>query len=756
MFATSSTRRAAAGAASRVTRPPSGDGEAVSDHEPDTPTPAEIIPPLGEQELEALREVGRHWNAVVEPRVDRLRALPVDPSLKRAADGARAGRFSKFAELAPFEPEEEDEVEATAAATKPVSQLGRLVEAVERVVIGPPLRSSAVAHERMRKLVALPVLGSDLFASVAYGPESMLAVLVLAGTSGLRVSLPLAGVLVLLMLAVGASYRQTLTAYPSGAGSYTVAGDNLGERAGVTAAVGLLADYILNVAVSVATGIAAITSAIPSLRPYTVVLGLGMIALLLAGNLRGVREAGNLFAAPTYVFLFAMALLICVGLAQEAGRGFAATPPPPIKPVEGLTVLLVLRAFASGSTSMTGIEAVANAVPAFKPPEWKNARTTMTWMIGILVTIFVGLMLLIHLDGIAWNPNQTLLSQLAHRSFGNGVLYGFIQAATAVMLLFAANTSYNGFPRLLYFMARSEHAPRPFLQMGDRLAFSNGIVVLTIASAAIFAGFNGSLQALIPLFAVGVFVAVTLSQAGMVVHWWRNRGPHWHRSIAINGFGATLTAIVVAVAAVTKFTSGAWVVVVGIPLLVWLCLRVRTHYRLVHDALAVQPLADAVAQPRGAAAEQSGYVPAPASGERQESPEHIQHLMLVAVERLDLANLRALAYAASLEQPLLALHLSPSEEEAERFRNEWETWAVPLRLEIVVSPYRALVAPLAHYVDALQAQRPELTMTVILAELVVSRPWHRLLHSQVAPRLRLALRTRPNIVITTIPFHLPA
>jgi amino acid transporter len=623
-------------------------------------------------------------------------------------------------------------------------------------VIGPPLRSSAIVQERMRKLVALPVLGSDLFASVAYGPESMLAILVLAGTTGLAVSLPLAGVLVLLMLAVGASYRQTIAAYPSGAGSYIVAGDNLGERAGVTAAVGLLADYILNVAVSVATGIAAITSAVPSLTPYTVELGLGMIAILLAGNLRGVREAGNLFAAPTYVFLFAMTLLICVGFAHAADRGFAATPPPPVKPVEGLTVLLVLRAFASGSTSMTGIEAVANAVPAFKPPEWKNARTTMTWMIGILITIFVGLMLLIHLDGIAWKPNETLLSQLAHRNVGNGVVYGFIQAATAVMLLFAANTSYNGFPRLLYFMARSEHAPRVFLQMGDRLAFSNGIVVLTLAATAIFVGFNGNLQALIPLFAVGVFLAVTLSQAGMVVHWWRDRGEHWRRSLAINGFGAALTAVVVVVAAVTKFTEGAWVVVLGIPLLVWLCLRVRAHYRTVHDALVLQPLPEAVAPTDGGAASLDGYAAAPATGERQESPAQMRHLMLVPVERLDLANLRALAYAASLDQPLLAVHLSPDDEEAERFRREWETWAVPLRLEIVVSPYRAIVAPLAHYIELLQVQRPDVTTTVILAELVVKRPWHRLLHSQMAPRLRVALQVERNVVITTVPFHLPS
>jgi hypothetical protein len=425
-------------------------------------------------------------------------------------------------------------------------------------------------------------------------------------------------------------------------------------------------------------------------------------------------------------------------------------------PVEGLTVLLVLRAFASGSTSMTGIEAVANAVPAFQPPEWKNARTTMTWMIGILVTTFVGLMLLIHLDGLVWRPNETLLSQLAHRTFGHGALYAFVQAATVLMLLFAANTSYNGFPRLLYYMARSEHAPRVFLQMGDRLAFSNGIVALTVAAAAIFVSFQGNLQSLIPLFAIGVFVAVTLSQAGMVVHWRRTRVRHWRRNLVVNGFGASLTAVVVVVAAVTKFTEGAWVVVVGIPILVLLCLRVSGHYRSVHETLRVKPLAPPGERRARGAARDGARRRTGTTGEQQESPEQIQHLMLVAVERLDLANLRALAYAASLDQPLLAVHLSPDEEEAERFRHEWATWDVPLRFEVIVSPYRALVAPLAHYVEVLQAQRPDLTTTVILAELVVRRPWHRLLHSNLALRLRLALRAEPRVVITTVPFHLPA
>jgi amino acid transporter len=718
------------------------------------PTPSAVIQPLDEQDLKALQQVGRHWNQALGPSLERLQALPVDPNLTRAPDAPRARGFSRFAPVVMFRPERPDELETTPAAIEPVSRVGRLLTGAKRVVIGPPLRSSAIVQERLRKLVALPVLASDLFASVAYGPESMLAILVVAGTSGLALSLPLAGVLVVLMLVVGVSYMQTISAYPTGAGSYIVAGDNLGERAGLTAAVGLLADYVLNVAVSVATGIAAITSAIPSLRPYTVVLGLGMIGLLLAGNLRGVREAGKLFAAPTYIFLFAMGLLICAGFAQAAGRGFAATPPPPIEPVEGLTLLLVLRAFASGSTSMTGIEAVANAVPSFEPPEAKNARTTMAWMIGILVTIFAGQMVLLHLDGIAWSPRETLLSQLAHTTFGNGVLYGFIQAATALMLLFAANTSYNAFPRLLYYMARSEHAPRSFLQLGDRLAFSNGIVLLTVASAAVFAGFHGNLHALIPLFAVGVFLAVTLSQAGMVVHWWRNGGRHWRRNLAVNGAGALLTAIVVVVAGAGKFTEGAWVVVVGIPLLIWLCLRIRAHYRSVHDALLLRPLPDEISQRNGAAA-QDERIAAPTSRERQESPEQFEHLMLVPVERLDLANLRALAYAASLDQPLLAVHLSPDEEEAERFRDQWEAWAVPLRLELVHSPYRALVAPLAHYIEMLQAQRPEVTTTVVLAELVARRPWHRLLHGRLAPALRRALRAQPNIVITTVPVHVP-
>lgn len=711
-----------------------------------------MLPQPTKRELEVLRHVGQHWKSVAGDSLERLRELPVDPGLKRFPDAAGPTRYSRFVPVEMVTPQPGDELEATVAAAQPETRAGRLLTALRRVVLGPPLRSSAVAHERMRKLVAMPVLSSDLLSSVAYGPEAMLRVLILAGTGALWLSLPLGGALVVLMIAVGASYRQTIAAYPSGAGSYIVATDNLGEIPGLAAGVGLMADYVMTVAVSIAAGIAAVTSAIPALRSSSVPTGLGVIALLLAGNLRGVRQAGYLFAAPTYAFLAAIFALIGVGLVDAAGNGFTVAHPHPTKAVEGLTLLLVLRAFSSGASSMTGIEAVSNAIPAFEPPEAKNARTTLTIMLGLLVVTFAGLLVVIHLHGIVPAGSETVLSQLAHKDFGGGPLYGYVQAATALILLFAANTAYNDFPRLLYYMARNDHAPRMFLRMGDRLAFSNGIIALTVLAAIVFIAFHGNTESLIPLYAVGVFLALTLSQTGMVLHWWRERGRHWRKSLAINATGAVLCALVLAIAAVTKFTSGAWVTVVGIPLLIWLCLRVRNHYDLVRKALALDlPPAGVTGNwlippseaPHGAA-----------PGEWQESPEQVRHLIVVPIATLHRASLRALAYAASLEKPMLVVHLSPDDEEAERFERQWEAFGVPLRLEILLSPYRALVPPLSHYIEALHSEDPGLTITVILPELVVRRHWQRLLHSQVAARLKRALRARPGIVITSIPFHL--
>ena len=645
-------------------------------------------------------------------------------------------------------------VEATSAAEAPSSLLGRVGYYLKRIVLGTPLMSTAIVHERMRKLVALAVLSADALSSVAYGPEAMLAILVLGSSAALSYTLPLAAVIAILMLTVGLSYRQTIRAYPHGGGSYIVASDNLGHGPGLVAAAGLLTDYILTVAVSVSSGIAAITSALPSLAPAIVPLGVGVIALLLAGNLRGVRQAGVMFAAPTYAFIFAIFALVVVGLSQAAGRGFHPIPPPPLPAIEAVSVLLLLRAFASGSTAMTGIEAISNAVPAFQPIEWRNARTTLTWMAGLLITLFVGTIMLVHLDGVVPNAHETILSQLARRSFDSGFMYAFTQAATAAILLMAANTAYNDFPRVLFLLARDWYAPRIFLRMGDRLAFSNGIILLSFVAVVIYLVFGGQTEPLIPLYAVGVFLAFTLSQAGMVVHWWRLRDAYWRRSLFINALGCLLSAMVFLTAGITKFTEGAWVALLAIGLFILVAMRIRHHYSLAAQALALQAGVVEVpqSQPQRAPALVSGEEAGPA--ETEETPEEIHHLVIVPVASLDRASMRALAYAASLQQPVIALHLSPTEEEAKRFRDYWHLWGDHLPLTVIVSPYRAIVAPMVKYIEVLHWQRPGLTVTVILPEVVARHWWHRFLHSQTASRLRHVLRPLPKIVVTTIPFHL--
>lgn len=745
------------------------------EHEPVVLSPATGYPALADSDLEVLRGIGERWGSALGDRAQWIRELPCDPNLgQSSAAGAGAGRLGAGPPDAGavhlgrtrFVPVEADgapgdELEATREAAHAPTRTGWTAARLRRALLGPPLHSAAVLEERMRKLIALPVLSSDALSSVAYGPEAMLVVLALGGAAAFGYSLGISVAIVVLMVVVGLSYRQTIRAYPRGGGSYIVASDNLGLLPGLIAAAGLMLDYVLTVAVSVASGIAAVTSAIPSLAPDTVPLGLAVIAILIAGNLRGVRQAGLLFAAPTYMFILAILLLVVVGLADAAGNGFHATPRPPVHAAEGVGLLLILRAFGSGATAMTGIEAISDGIPAFKPVEWRNARTTLTWMVSLLVLMFIGTIVLIELDGIVPEPSQTVLSQLAHRGLGSGVLYGYVQAATALVLLLAANTAFSDFPRLLFFLARDYSAPRFFLRMGDRLAFSNGIVLLGLAAAAILAAFDGSVTSLIPLFAVGVFLAFTLSQTGMVVRWLRTREEGWRGSICFNALGAFLSGIVLAITAFTKFLEGAWLVVILIPALVLLFLRIRAHYLAVGRAVALQPL------PARARAKSITPPPAPAapdrahsmvrSGlhEREESPDQVLNLTVVPVIAMDLASLRALAYAASLGQPVLALHISTDPEEARRFRSYWGVWGDHVPLEIVLSPYRALVAPLARYLRLLHDQAPDFTITVVLPELVVRRGWHRLLHNGVAPRLRRALRQLPGIVVTTVPFHLP-
>ena len=451
-----------------------------------TVTASAELPGLDQHELAALGEVGKSWAGCMPARDVWERALPVDPSLDFAdPQQSRVGRFVQI-RSAP-RGADDDELEATARAGEGDSRSARVAYALRRVLIGPALRSTAIAEQRMGRLLALAVLSPDALSSVAYGPAAMLGILVLAGSANLKLSLPIGAALTVLMLSVGLGYRQVIRAYPHGGGSYIVASDNLGPRWGLLAGAGLIVDYILTVAVSVAAGVEAVTSAIPSLDSARVLIGLAVIALLVIGNLRGVREAGAAFAPPTYLFVAAIALVVIAGLVKAASHDFHPTPPAPHRATEALGVLLVLRAFASGATAMTGIEVISNAVPVFRPPQAKHARQTLSVMLGLLISMFVGVVLVAYFDGATPSASQTVLSEIAHDSVGSGVAYGFVQVATALVLLIAANSAFNGFPRLLYFIARDSYAPRLFLRMGDRLAFSNGILVLAVPAAVIYA-----------------------------------------------------------------------------------------------------------------------------------------------------------------------------------------------------------------------------------------------------------------------------
>ena len=713
---------------------------------------------LDEQELAVLRQVGGHWGRALGGRPAWVRALPIDPGLHRFPRSLEPRRRGRFAPVDFVETGDPAEIVATAHAGAGTSRPARAASTCRRVLLGAPLNGSAVAHERMRKPVALAILSSDALSSVAYGPEAMLAVLALAGSGALGLSLEISVAIVVLMIAVGLSYRQLIRAYPHGGGSYIVAARNLGELPALIVAGALMTEYVLTVAVSISAGVAAITSAVPGLAHIAVPLGLAAIAILLTGNLRGVRQAGAIFSAPTYAFVLAMFALIAVGLVDASGRGFAPTPVVGLDPIEGITVLLVLRAFSSGATAMTGIEAISNAVPAFQPPASRNARTVLALMVGLLVAMFAGLVVLMHLDGIVPRAGQTALSQLAHRSFGSGPLYVYVQAATALVLLLAANTAFNGFPRLLSFMARNGHAPRLFLRLGDRLAFSNGTIALAARRRGPVRGVRRShrradpplrrrrVRRLHPLpgrdgralvaparRALAQEHAAQRRRRRAVGHRLRHRRRDQVQPRGMGRAAADRAARVARLAHPPPLRQ-----------------RPPSPRPVPARRLRAEP-SDRAGAPERPARQHPYAVP---RAEDDESPDQLQHLAVVPIVRLDLASLRALAYAASLGQPVLAVHISPGDDEAARFKSYWAAWGDHLPLEVVDSPYRALVAPLACYIDALRTQRPELTLTVVLPEIIVKHRWQQLLHNGTARRLRRALRRQPGVVVTTIPLHL--
>jgi amino acid transporter len=599
-------------------------------------------------------------------------------------------------------------------------------------LIGRPLPTSHLRHERLTKTVALAVFSSDALSSVAYATEEIIIVLAAAGALVLGLTWWISLAIGVLLVVVATSYRQTIKAYPNGGGAYIVAHENLGAMPGLVAGASLLVDYILTVAVSVSAGTAAITSAFAATRPFAVEIAVALVAVLVLANLRGVRESGAIFAGPTYLFVLILALLIVVGLYRFATGAPVVVPAQPIEAVQGLTLFLVLRAFASGCTAMTGVEAIANGVQAFKEPEAENARATLTWMAGILLFLFLGTSGLATLAHVS-PGTETVLSQLGRATFGTGPLYYLLQVATAAILVLAANTSYADFPRLGSFMANDGYLPRQLRNRGDRLVYSNGMLLLTALAIALIVAFRASTTALIPLYAVGVFTAFTLSQAGMVVHWLRSRDPGWHWSIAVNGAGAVTTAVVLLVIAVAKFSQGAWFVLVLIPALVLYFRGIRLHYEDVARRLALPP------------------------HERCELVELRNHV-IVLVSRIDRRLRHAIAYAKSLKGVSCeAVFVDVNGDSAERMRREWDECDFGIPLVTLPSPYRQLIEPIREYVrgQALPYDDDEV-VTVILPEYVPTKWSDFLLHDPTPLRIKTAMYGEPDVIVTDVPYHFKA
>ncbi len=622
---------------------------------------------------------------------------------------------------------------ATERVLEAQGSVGRVYEALRRILIGRPLPSEAEATERVSKKTGLAVFASDNISSSAYATEEATRVLALAGIAALTLTLPITLAIVAVLVVVVLSYLQAIRAYPSGGGAYIVASENLGIFPGLLAGAALLTDYILTVSVSVAAGVAAIGAAWPFVYEHRVVAGVLIIVLLTIGNLRGVRESGNIFAAPTYLYLASLGLVLAYGLWRylQGTLPTVATPPDWFAQAsEPLGILLILRAFSSGAVALTGTEAIANGVPAFKPPEDRNASITLVLMGSFFGSLFLVISFLATHMGVVPDPTeqQTVLSLVAGGLVGTSWLFFFVQVSTALILTLAANTSFNGFPRLASIMANDRFMPRQFAFRGERLAFSTGIVMLAVVSAALLVGFKGSVTSLIPLYTIGVFIAFTLSQAGLVRRWQRLRGRGWRVSMIVNALGAAATGLVAAVVAVTKFQYGAWMVIAVIPLLVALLYAVHRHYRHVEDALTIARPDEVLAAP-------------------------VLPIVLVPVGRLDRASAHALAVARRLSSDVTAVTIADSADAAAQMRRRWTQLVPDVPLVVIESPYRALVAPLLAYIDAIDRGDSRRPIMVVLTELVPEKWWEWLLHNQTALLLKLRLFFRPNTVVLDVPYR---
>jgi amino acid transporter len=620
-----------------------------------------------------------------------------------------------------------------------------MATAVKRLLVGRALRTEQAAHERLTKKTALAVFSSDALSSTAYATEEILLVLAVAAaaTSGASFGyvIPVSVGIAVLLAIVAISYRQTIHAYPSGGGAYIVAKENLGTTPGLIAGASLLVDYVLTVSVSIAAGVAAITSAVQGTRyawlnDHKVILCLAFIAFIAIANLRGVRESGALFAMPTYVFVVSFLFMIVFGLFHYFIYGGAAAIPTheELRTAEGyhlqpLTLFLLLGAFSNGCAALTGIEAISNGVQAFKKPEARNAATTLIWMAILLTTMFLGTSVMAYLYQVHPKQSETVISQFARIMFTGpfGWFYYVVQAATAAILVLAANTAFADFPRLSSLLARDRFLPRQFANRGDRLVFSNGIVILAIFAGVLVIAFGGDTSRLIPLYAVGVFLSFTLSQSGMVVHWLRERTSR-KKSLAINAVGALATFVVLCVFIATKFIHGAWIVVVVIPLLVLLFRAIHNHYVVVAKQLSTEGL---------------------------EQIRPIKHTVIVPISGIHRGVVNALQYARSIASDRVqAVYVDFGEEATASLKDKWERWGAGVQLVVLPSPYRELTRPLLRHINRLSKENSDNIITIVVPEFIPARWWQHFLHNQSSLLLKGSLLFKKGVIVTSVPYHL--
>ena len=605
-----------------------------------------------------------------------------------------------------------------------------MIKRIKRAVIGKPLPSWEFKHQRLNNLTALAVFASDSLSSVAYATEEIFLVLMSVGPALLGFSLPISLVILFLLWILILSYRQTIEAYPKGGGAYIVAKENLGKYPSLVAAGSLLLDYILTVAVSIAAGIAALTSAFPELLPYKVIIGITIILIISILNLKGVKESGFIFAVPTYLFVVSFFIMIGVGFFRYFTGQIIVMPIQNTNTVVSFSVFLLLRAFSSGCAALTGIEAVSDGVPAFKVPEAKNARKTLMMMAIILSILFFGITFLSLQYKIVPQEHRTVVSLLAESIFGNNIFFYVIQSFTMLILFLAVNTSFADFPRLCFFLAKDKYMPKQFMQLGERLVFSNGIMFLGGAASVLIIIFGGSVHHLIPLYAVGVFTSFTISQTGMVKRNIKLKGKNWKKAVLINTIGAIMTLFALAIITATKFLHGAWVIVVMIFVLVFVFRKIHNHYELLAKQLSVDKMK------------------APIKFKNE------KHLMIVPVYSFNKGIIKSLRFAKTFSKNVIAVHIDISGAKRDKLLKKWEKYKPGIDLVVLDSPYRVLSGRLMQYIDEIEKKDPNLDVTIVIPEFVPVKWWHNILHNQTGLALKTAIHFRERTSFISVQYHL--